>query len=110
MVVYCREPPHGVRLKNELRRRTGEFSTARSGENAGADDTWLRRARDSIARHLRGLAKRLTDDYDAVRAAVTLAWSNGPVEGQINRQKTLKRHMSGWASLDLLERRFLLAA
>jgi len=49
-------------------------------------------------------------DYDAVRAALTLAWSNGPVEGQINRLKTLKRQMYGRANLDLLERRFLLAA
>jgi transposase len=32
-------------------------------------------------------------DYDAVRAAVTLPWSNGPAEGQINRLKMLKRHV-----------------
>ena len=41
---------------------------------------------------------------------MTLAWSNGQVEGQVNRLKTLKRQMYGRASLDLLERRFLLAA
>ncbi len=41
---------------------------------------------------------------------MTLAWSNGQVEGQINRLKTLKRQMYGRADLDLLERRFLLAA
>lgn len=45
-----------------------------------------------------------------VRAAVTLDWSNGPVEGQINRLKMLKRTMYGRAGLDLLGRRFLLAA
>ena len=45
-----------------------------------------------------------------MRAAVTLAWSNGQVEVQINRLKTLKRQMYGQASLDPLERRFLLAA
>jgi len=73
-------------------------------------DPWLRRARDSTAHHMRNFAKRLGDDYDAVRAAVTLAWSNGPVEGQINRPKTIKRQIYGRASLDLLERRLLLAA
>jgi len=41
---------------------------------------------------------------------VTLAWSNGPVEGHIIRLKTIKRQMYGRADLDLLERRFLLAA
>ena len=55
-------------------------------------------------------AKRLSADYEAVRAAVTLSWSNGPVEGQINRLKMLKRTMYGRAGLTLLSRRFLLAA
>jgi hypothetical protein len=44
------------------------------------------------------------------RAAVTLGWSNGQAEGQINRLKTSKRQMYGRAGLDRLERRFLLAA
>jgi hypothetical protein len=39
-----------------------------------------------------------------------LGWSNGPAEGQINHLKTLKRQMYGRAGLDLLGRRFLLAA
>ena len=38
---------------------------------------------------------------------MTLGWSNGPVEGQINRLKMLKRTMYGRAGLDLLGRRFL---
>ena len=41
---------------------------------------------------------------------MTLGWSNGQTEGQINRLKTLKRQMYGRAGLDLLEGRFLLAA
>jgi transposase len=46
----------------------------------------------------------------AVQAAVTLPWSQGPIEGQINRLKMLKRQMFARARLDLLARRFLLAA
>jgi len=38
---------------------------------------------------------------------VTLPWSNGPVEGHINRLKMLKRQMFGRAHLDLLSRRFV---
>ena len=73
-------------------------------------DPWLQQANQSSVKRLRGFAKRLSADYDAVRAAVTLKWSNGPVEGQINRLKAIKREMYGRAGLDLLERRFLLAA
>jgi len=40
---------------------------------------------------------------------VTWRWSNGPVEGHINRLKMLKRQMFGRAHLDLLSRRFVLA-
>jgi transposase len=65
---------------------------------------------DGAIASLRRFAKRLSVDYEAVRAAVTLGWSNGPVEGQINRLKMLKRTMYGRANLDLLSRRFLLAA
>ena len=73
-------------------------------------DPWLQRTQNGAISSLRRFAKRLSTDYDAVRAAVTLDWSNGPVEGQINRLKTIKRQMYGRASLDLLERRFLPAA
>jgi transposase len=73
-------------------------------------DFWLQRAQDGTVVLLRRFAKRLSADYEAVRAAVTLGWSNGPVEGQINRLKMLKRTMYGRAGLDLLGRRFLLAA
>jgi transposase len=48
--------------------------------------------------------------YAAVKAGVTLPWSQRPIEGQINRLKMLKRQMFGRARLDLLAQRFLLAA
>jgi transposase len=73
-------------------------------------DPWLKQAVRSTLRPLRNFAKHLSIDYEAVRAAVTLDWSNGPVEGHINRLKMLKRTMYGRAGLDLLGRRFLLAA
>ena len=73
-------------------------------------DPWLARAAESPLVPLQRFAKGLRDDYDAVKAGVTLPWSNGPVEGHINRLKMLKRQMFGRARLDLLQQRFLLAA
>jgi hypothetical protein len=43
--------------------------------------------------------------HDAVKAGVTLPWSTGPVEGQINRLKMLKRQMYGRARMALLRQR-----
>ena len=72
-------------------------------------DGWLTRALSSQLSSLVAFAQGLLQDYDAVKAGMTLEWSNGPVEGQINRLKMLKRQMYGRASLELLSRRFLWA-
>jgi transposase len=49
----------------------------------------------------------LRQDIDAVRNAILEPWSNGQVEGQINRLKTLKRAMYGRASVELLRARMM---
>jgi transposase len=73
-------------------------------------DPWLRRVQDGAVPALHRFAEGLPADYDPVRAAVTLPWSNGSTEGQINRLKMLKRQMYGRAGIDLLAQRFLSAA
>ena len=73
-------------------------------------ESWLERAASSVSEAFQRFAKRLREDYDSVKAGVTLPWSNGPVEGHINRLKMLKRQMFGRAKLDLLSRRFLLTS
>ncbi len=72
-------------------------------------DPWLQRAATSPLEALRRFAQGLYEDYDAVNAGVPVPWSNGPVEGHINRLKMLKRQMFGRVHLDLLGRRFVLA-
>jgi transposase len=72
-------------------------------------DPWLQRATSSALEAMQRFATGLRDDYEAVKAGVTLPWSTSPVEGHINRLKMLKRHMFGRARLDLLSRRFLRA-
>ena len=86
------------------------FAALVRGREVERLEAWLRAAQDGPVAALRRFAKRLHTDGDAVRAAVSLDWSNGQTEGQINRLKALKRQMYGRAGLDLLERRFLLAA
>jgi transposase len=73
-------------------------------------EPWLARAATSALSPFRRFARGLRADYAAVQAAVTLPWSQGPIEGHINRLKMLKRQMFGRARLDRLARRFLLTA
>ena len=70
-------------------------------------DTWLERATASGLQAFKSFANGLRADYDAVKAGITLRWSNGPVEGQINRLKMLKRQMYGRAGIGLLRQRVL---
>jgi transposase len=56
---------------------------------------------------LERFVRTLKQDLSAVEAAVTEPWSNGPVEGHINRLKTLKRQMYGRAGVELLRARLL---
>ena len=87
-----------------------DFCAIVRGRQSDRFDDWLARATLSSVAPLQRFATGLRADYEAVKAGVTLPWSNGPVEGQINRLKMLKRQMFGRAKIDLLRQRFLLAA
>ena len=52
-------------------------------------------------------AEGLQEDLAAITAGLTLPWSNGPVEGQVNRLKLLKREGYGRASVRLLRQRLM---
>jgi transposase len=66
---------------------------------------WLARAESAACPELRRFAEGIRRDEAAVRAAVTEEWSNGPVEGHVNRLKTIKRQMYGRAGFVLLRAR-----
>ena len=68
---------------------------------------WLADAMDSGVRALLSFAKGIHRDIAAVANALSLPWSNGPVEGHVNRLKFIKRMMYGRANFDLLRKRVL---
>lgn len=72
-------------------------------------DIWLSDAKASNLPTFVSLANGLESDQAAVGAALTYAWSNGPVEGQITKVKLIKRQGYGRANFDLLRIRVLAA-
>ena len=70
-------------------------------------DAWLQTCQASPSVELQNFVDVLQRDYAAVKAALTLPWSNGPVEGHINRLKLIKRSGYGRMQLDLLRQRVL---
>jgi transposase len=74
-----------------------------------ADDLrhWLVNAQGSEVAELRSFANGLTNDLQAVKAALSSEWSQGQVEGQVHRLKMIKRQMYGRGKLDLLRARVI---
>lgn len=70
---------------------------------------WLRKAKESDIPTFMGLANGIEADWATIEAAFRLPWSNGQLEGQVNRVKLIKRQGYGRAKLDLLQRRVLAA-
>jgi len=71
---------------------------------------WLDAVAQSDLPALQTFADGLKQDELAILAALTLPWSNGPLEGFVNKIKTIKRQMYGRASFPMLRQRVLLAA
>jgi len=86
------------------------FTTMVRQRRAEALGPWLDDCRAGPAPELRTFAAGLERDGAAVRAALCLPWSTGPVEGHSNRLKLLERGAYGRMKADLLRQRVLHAA
>jgi len=85
-----------------------EFMDMVRNRKAQILDDWITRAcAPEEAVELNRFANGLLSDLPAIRAALSLSWSNGQVEGQVNRLKLVKRQMYGRAKFDLLRQRVL---
>lgn len=70
-------------------------------------NAWIKEVRESQMKELVSFVNGIERDYDAVRAGLTHSWSQGPVEGAVNKIKTHKRLMYGRASFSLLRKKML---
>jgi len=73
-------------------------------------DNWLGAALTSGVKDFETFATGLKREQSGVEAALTLPYSNGQTEGQINRLKLIKRQMYGRGSFEMLRQRVLGAA
>jgi transposase len=76
----------------------------RTGEQL---DAWRASVQASHLEAFESFVTGVQQDKDAVLAGLTLEWSNGPLEGHVNRLKLIKRSMYGRAEIDLLKLRVL---
>lgn len=117
--IEDREPEQQARL-DAIRRNSAEVASGLDladefarliRERSGGDLTgWLEKTESSACPELRQFAVGIRGDEPAVKGAVSERWSNGPVEGHVNRLKAIKRQMFGRAGFVLLRARVLRAA
>ncbi len=58
---------------------------------------------------LKTFARGMLRDISAVENGINMPWSNGAVEGHVNRIKSIKRQMYGRASFELLRKKVILS-
>ncbi len=94
----------GVPAVVEARETIADFHAMVRRKEASDLSPWIERALQSlVATFGRGVIK----DEAAVRAAITLPWSNGQTDGQITKLKLVKRQMYGRGKIDLLQARLI---
>nr|WP_068887176.1 transposase [Pedobacter panaciterrae] len=99
------------RSSEELKKTMGlvkEFRNMMKNKAGNELIGWIEEVKNSVITELRTFAKGLLTDLKAVENAISLPWSNGPVEGNVNKLKTIKRQMYGRASFELLRKRLIL--
>jgi transposase len=100
--AYVAELLRNTPLLARLTETVRAFFCLLSERRVGDLEAWLQQATASGIAELAAFAEGVRRDLAAVQAAMTLHWSQGQTEGQINRLKLLKRQMYGRANLDLL--------
>ena len=83
------------------------FNGILRGRQADPLPAWIDDAIETDLAPIVRFARTLNRDFDAVKNAIEMPWSNGQAEGQINRLKTLNRAMYGRAGPELLRARML---
>jgi transposase len=95
---------NGVPLLVEARELIAAFHAMVRNKVDAELAAWIARTGSSlVASFASGVAK----DEAAVRAAISLPWSNGQTEGQVTKLKLVKRQMYGRAKIDLLQARLI---
>jgi transposase len=108
--VFCL---HQKRLRTEISsglKLVKEFQSLLVSKQADRFDQWRLSVEQSGLKELQSFSTGLMKDESAVRAAMTYDWSNGQVEGSVNRLEMIKRMMFGRAGFALLRLRVLRVA
>src|SRR5580704_17311477 len=91
--IHGKDCPDFARMRSLVMSFRGILQSGKAATLA----RWMKKAVASGIYGMKRFVRKLNHDLAAVKNALRESWSNGPVEGHINRLKTLKRQMYGRA-------------
>lgn len=96
-------------LLKEMRDAYVSFREILNGDDDSLLSGWISEYNSTTIKSLKTFINGLNHDIDAVRNAIKYKWTNGLVEGHVNRLKNKKREMYGRAGFELLRRKVILS-
>lgn len=96
-------------ILQNLREISSTFRKNLSEDSIQELRNWLEKYKKSPYEKIVSFVKGIKRDQQAVENAITYSWTNGIVEGSVNRLKTIKRSMYGRANFQLLRRKVCLS-
>lgn len=95
---------------NKVRKVVLDFRRLMKEKDGDKLAAWCDEIINDNDENIKGFAKGILNDFQAVYQGVISSWSNGPVEGQVNRLKNIKRQMYGRAGFELLRKRVVITS
>lgn len=100
----CQKEPQ-LKMAQQL---SPDFYRMLKTKNKSQLNQWFSDVSQSGLIDLQRVAASMEADATAIHEAISSRWSNGVVEGHVNRLKMLKRQMYGRAGFELLRRRVMI--
>ena len=97
-----------ILLKN-MREAYNTFREILNSKDELRLDQWIEKNKSTNIKRIRSFINGINHDLEAVKNAIKYPWSNGVVEGHVNRLKNKKREMYGRAGFELLRRKVVLS-
>lgn len=96
-------------LLQEMRNAYISFREVLNGNDDSNLSIWIEEHKSTSIARLKTFINGLRNDIEAVKNAIKYKWTNGLVEGHVNRLKNKKREMYGRAGFELLRRKVILS-
>ena len=107
--ILANEIINSNKILSTLRDLATSFKQLLAQSDSHMLDQWIMLAEESGITGIKSFVRGLNMDKKAIENAIKYKWTNGVVEGNVNRLKNKKREMYGRSGFELLRRKVCLS-